>query len=92
VGFGAPKQEKWIYKWLPKLRVGGAMAVGGTFAYLSGQSKLPPKWMEERGLEWLWRLLNEPRRALRILKAVILFPLKISWYKFHQKPLWLGKN
>ncbi len=77
VAFGAPKQEKWIAKWLPKLKIGGAMAVGGTFRYISGESSLPPRWMEDTGLEWAWRLLREPWRAKRVLKATILFPLKL---------------
>lgn len=84
VGFGAPKQEKWIYKWLPKLNIGGAMAVGGTFSYLAGYSKLPPKWMKKCGLEWLWRLLTEPKRLKRIINAVIVFPLKVWLDKINQ--------
>ncbi|MCX6705630.1 MAG: WecB/TagA/CpsF family glycosyltransferase [Candidatus Woesebacteria bacterium] len=83
VGFGMPKQEKWIFKNLPRLAVGGAIAVGGTFNYVFGPAKLPPVWMEKGGLEWLWRLLHEPKRVLRILNAVIIFPLKVFWYKFH---------
>lgn len=83
VAFGVPKQEKWIAKWLTKLNIGGAMTVGGTFNYIAGKSKLPPKWMEEVGLEWLWRVIREPRRAKRVLKATILFPLKILMEKFH---------
>lgn len=82
VGFGAPKQEIWIHKWLPKLNCGGAMSVGGTFSYIAGRSPLPPEWMEGIHLEWLWRLVREPRRLPRILTAVIIFPLKVFWYKF----------
>jgi N-acetylglucosaminyldiphosphoundecaprenol N-acetyl-beta-D-mannosaminyltransferase len=85
VGFGAPKQEKWIHKWLSKLNVGGAMAVGGTFSYLADYSKLPPAWMERAGLEWLWRLLKEPGRIKRIVSAVVIFPLKVLCSKFWQK-------
>lgn len=77
VGLGCPKQEKWIYKWLPKLNVGGAMTVGGTFRYLAGLSPLPPKWLEKAGLEWLWRAIHEPKRAGRIIKAVFIFPLRV---------------
>jgi N-acetylglucosaminyldiphosphoundecaprenol N-acetyl-beta-D-mannosaminyltransferase len=82
VGFGAPKQEKWIHNWLPKLNIGGAMAVGGTFSYISGKSSLPPSWMEVTHFEWLWRLLHEPRRVSRILNAVVIFPLKVIVSKF----------
>jgi N-acetylglucosaminyldiphosphoundecaprenol N-acetyl-beta-D-mannosaminyltransferase len=77
VAFGNPKQEIWIHKNLSKLNIGGAMAVGGAFRYVAGISKLPPKWMEEAGLEWLWRLTTEPRRIKRIFNAWPLFPLKV---------------
>ncbi|QQG41579.1 MAG: WecB/TagA/CpsF family glycosyltransferase [Candidatus Woesebacteria bacterium] len=81
VAFGNPKQEIWIHKNLSKLKIGGAMAVGGTFRYVAGFSKLPPKWMEKAGLEWLWRLIKEPNRFKRIFNAFPIFPIKIFWYK-----------
>jgi len=81
VGFGAPKQEYWIDKWLPKLKVNVAMGVGGTFNYISGKVKLPPNWMEKAGLEWLWRLITQPRRLKRIFNALVVFPLRVYKYK-----------
>lgn len=81
VAFGNPKQEIWIHQNLPKLNIGGAMAVGGTLRYVAGQSILPPKWMAQIGLEWLWRLVTEPKRIGRIFRAVIIFPLKFFIYK-----------
>lgn len=83
VAFNAPKQEKWLIKWLPNLEIGGGMVVGGTFRYISGQSKLPPKWIESLGLEWAWRLLTEPRRIKRVLRAFPVFPLKVFLYKLN---------
>ena len=77
VAFGNPKQEIWIYKNFEKLDIGGAMAVGGTLRYVSGLSKLPPKWIENAGLEWLWRLITEPWRFKRILNAWPVFPWKV---------------
>lgn len=77
-----PKQEKWVYRWYKELDIGGAMVVGGTFRYLAGDAKLPPKWLEEKGLEWLWRLLTEPKRAKRIFAAFPKFPLEVFLYKF----------
>jgi len=78
VAFGAanPKQEKWIYKNLPKLKIGGAMGVGGTLDYLAGKAPLPPKWAEGT-FEWLWRLYTQPWRFGRIIRAIILFPWKV---------------
>jgi N-acetylglucosaminyldiphosphoundecaprenol N-acetyl-beta-D-mannosaminyltransferase len=90
VGFSPPKQEKWLSKWLPELKVGAAMTVGGTFEYMSGRAKLPPKWMGDTGLEWLWRLITRPtdkfspsslKRVKRVLTAFPIFPLKIFWRK-----------
>ncbi|HET7099082.1 MAG TPA: WecB/TagA/CpsF family glycosyltransferase [Patescibacteria group bacterium] len=89
VAFNNPKQEIWIHKQslplrgknFPQLNIGGAMAVGGTFRYIAGLSKLPPKWMEELGLEWVWRLITEPYRIKRIFNAWPIFPLKVFWYK-----------
>ena len=82
VGFNAPKQEKWVYKWLPELNVGSAMVVGGTFDYFAGKTSLPPKWMENLGLEWLWRLIREPWRVGRIFNAVVVFPARVILSKF----------
>lgn len=84
VGFGAPKQEIWIAKNLSKLKVKGAMAVGGTFNYITGVISEPPKWMEKSGLEWLWRLIKEPVRFGRIWNAVVVFPWKVYKYKLAQ--------
>ena len=77
VAFGNPKQEIWIHDNLSKLSIGGAMAVGGTFRYIAGTSKLPPKWMARSGLEWLWRLITEPIRFSRVFRAVIVFPIRV---------------
>ncbi len=77
VAFGAPKQEIWIHNNLQKLKVKGAMAVGGTFRYIAGMSPLPPEWMEKTGLEWLWRLITEPGRLPRIFNAVVVFPIEV---------------
>src|SRR5258706_3121538 len=81
VAFGNPKQEIFTAKYLPKLNVGGMMAVGGAFRYIAGMSPLPPKWMEEFGLEWLWRLVTEPVRLARIWNAVVVFPWKVFIFK-----------
>jgi N-acetylglucosaminyldiphosphoundecaprenol N-acetyl-beta-D-mannosaminyltransferase len=82
VGFNAPKQEKWVYKWLPHLKVGSAMVLGGTFDYFAGRAALPPEWMEKLGLEWLWRLIREPWRAPRIFNAVVVFPIRVVASRF----------
>ncbi|MBD3251518.1 WecB/TagA/CpsF family glycosyltransferase [Candidatus Uhrbacteria bacterium] len=76
VAFGHPKQERWIEKHLedmPSVKV--VVGVGGTLDYWSEHLPRPPKWIRNLGLEWLYRLLTQPRRWKRILNAVIVFPL-----------------
>lgn len=80
VGFGHPKQERWIARYsseFPRLRV--VMGVGGTFDYWAGRVRRAPAFLQASGLEWLWRLSQQPWRALRILRAVILFPVLACW-------------
>lgn len=75
VAFGHNKQEKWIVEFahqIPSLKV--AMGVGGTLSFWAGTAKRAPRWMQRLGLEWLWRLICEPYRVGRILKATIVFP------------------
>ena len=62
VGLGAPKQEKWIADFYQKLDVPISIGIGGSFELISGMVNRAPKWMQQAGLEWLFRLLLEPRR------------------------------
>ncbi|MBI1813047.1 WecB/TagA/CpsF family glycosyltransferase [Candidatus Peregrinibacteria bacterium] len=78
VAFGAPAQDLWIadhLKDLPSVRV--AMGVGGTFDFLAGERARAPRVFQYLGLEWLWRLVLEPRRWKRIWNAVVVFPLLV---------------
>src|SRR3989344_1426988 len=85
IGFRAPVQEKWLYRYLPQLNIGGAMVVGGTFDYISGRKPLPPAWIADTGLAWLWRLLKGDQKAKRIINAFPKFALKIYLTKLLQK-------
>ena len=74
VAFGAPQQDKWIARNLPRLQVAMAMGVGGSFDFIAGVVPRAPQWMRDRGLEWLYRLLRQPwrlRRMLRLPRFVI---------------------
>lgn len=62
VGLGAPKQELFIDQHLRGLRVPVAIGVGGSFEMISGRLKRAPMWMQDKGLEWFHRLLQEPNR------------------------------
>jgi exopolysaccharide biosynthesis WecB/TagA/CpsF family protein len=65
VGLGAPKQERWMHEHKDRLRVPVLVGVGAAFDLLSGRQKQAPCWMREHGFEWLFRLLQEPRRLWR---------------------------
>ncbi len=62
VALGNPKQEKWIRMYAGELAVPVCIGVGGTFDMIAGITKRAPRWMQRAGLEWLFRLLQEPRR------------------------------
>lgn len=78
VAFGAPEQELWIKENIKKFKnVKVAMGIGGTFDYIAGIKKRAPSWMRQLGLEWVYRLLQQPSRIARIFDATIRFPLAI---------------
>lgn len=65
VGMTAPKQEKWIYKNKHRLNVPLTGAIGAVFDFYAGTKKRAPEWVCKLGLEWLPRLLREPKRLFR---------------------------
>ncbi|MCU0489983.1 MAG: WecB/TagA/CpsF family glycosyltransferase [Chloroflexaceae bacterium] len=65
VALGTPKQEKWIKMHLHELGVPLCIGVGASFDFLAGTAKRAPVWMQKAGLEWFFRLVNEPRRLWR---------------------------
>lgn len=65
VARGVPLQEKWIAAHLAELDCACAIAVGGLFDFVSGRIPRAPAWMRRLGVEWTWRLLQEPRRMFR---------------------------
>ena len=78
VALGAVKQEKWINKNLenmPNIKL--AVGVGGTFDFVSGNVSRAPVILRKIGLEWLWRLIIQPKRFPRIINAVIIFPVLV---------------
>jgi N-acetylglucosaminyldiphosphoundecaprenol N-acetyl-beta-D-mannosaminyltransferase len=73
VAYGHPAQDLWIARNQPQLRMPVAIGVGGVFDYLAGVAPRAPHWMRRLGLEWLYRLIRQPRRWRRILTAVPRF-------------------
>lgn len=65
VALGAPRQDLWIRRYVSDLGVGAAIGVGGLFDFYSGRIPRAPQWLREMGLEWFYRLLQEPGRMWR---------------------------
>ncbi|MGQ9815914.1 MAG: WecB/TagA/CpsF family glycosyltransferase [Candidatus Roseilinea sp.] len=88
VAYGAPAQDLWLARNLPIIYgferpsdespglVG--MGVGGAFDFLAGAQRRAPKWMQDAGLEWLYRLLRQPRRWRRQL-VLVEFVWRVMW-------------
>lgn len=65
VGLGSPKQEYWMAQHAAHIDAAVLIGVGAAFDFLAGTGKRAPVWMQRSGLEWLYRLLSEPRRLWR---------------------------
>jgi N-acetylglucosaminyldiphosphoundecaprenol N-acetyl-beta-D-mannosaminyltransferase len=72
VGLGCPRQDVWAYEYRDLLSV-PIIAVGGAFGVLGGKVPQAPEWMQDRGLEWVFRLWSEPRRLWR--RYLLLNPI-----------------
>jgi N-acetylglucosaminyldiphosphoundecaprenol N-acetyl-beta-D-mannosaminyltransferase len=64
VGTGVPRQEKWMARMRGRLEVPVMSAVGAAFDFHAGRISQAPPWMQDRGLEWTYRIAQEPRRLL----------------------------
>jgi N-acetylglucosaminyldiphosphoundecaprenol N-acetyl-beta-D-mannosaminyltransferase len=79
VGLSTPKQEKFMAEFLPRLDVTLMIGVGAAFDFHSGRVKQAPRWMQRTGLEWFYRLCQEPGRlAKRYIRNNPLFVVKIA--------------
>lgn len=77
VAYGAPKQDAWIARNLPRLQVRMAMGVGGAFDFIAGVIPRAPDNMQKYGLEWLYRLYKQPWRIRRMLRLPLFVGLVI---------------
>ncbi len=68
VAYGAPQQDKWIARNLPRLEVKVAMGIGGSLDFIAGVVPRAPQWMRQYGIEWLYRLLRQPWRLRRMTR------------------------
>lgn len=79
VGLGTPKQDYWVARHRAQLHAPVLIAVGAAFDFHAGLLRQAPRWMQQSGLEWLFRLLQEPRRlAYRYLVYNPLFVLRVA--------------
>jgi N-acetylglucosaminyldiphosphoundecaprenol N-acetyl-beta-D-mannosaminyltransferase len=76
-GLGAPKQEFLIHRHIRRLNVPLAIGIGGSFEILSGKLKRAPEWMQSCGLEWAYRLSQEPSR---LWKRYLIGNAEFLWH------------
>lgn len=84
VAYGAPKQDAWIARNLPRLNVAMAMGIGGSFDFIAGVIPRAPVWMRNAGLEWLYRLYLQPSRIGRMMRLP-RFVLVFLWWRHFRR-------
>jgi len=82
VGMTAPKQEKWAYSTKNQLYVGHICCIGAVFDFYAGTINRPPQWMINLGMEWLGRLISEPKRLWK--RYLISSPIIIKDALLHK--------
>jgi len=82
VAITSPKKENFINRWREELGIDFVMGVGGTFDVVAGKVKRAPLWMQRWGLEWLYRVIQEPRR---MWKRYLLTNSKFAWLLIKEK-------
>jgi N-acetylglucosaminyldiphosphoundecaprenol N-acetyl-beta-D-mannosaminyltransferase len=86
VGIGAPLQEKWMTRMRPRLEAPVLVGVGAAFDFIAGRKRQAPGWMQRRGLEWAFRLSQEPRRLLsRYLRYNPAFVAAVARQYFRER-------
>jgi N-acetylglucosaminyldiphosphoundecaprenol N-acetyl-beta-D-mannosaminyltransferase len=82
VGLGSPKQDLWMALYRPHLTAPLLIGVGAAFDFLSGTKRQAPRWMRRSGLEWVFRLVQEPRR---LWKRYLVYNTLFVWQIMRQK-------
>ena len=79
VGMGVPKQDIFIYENMYKYQIPMSFSIGGTIDFIAGEQKIAPKWMRVIGMEWLYRMLCDPKRMFKryIIDDMLIF--KLAW-------------
>ena len=88
LGLGNPKQELWFHRNRHRLTVPVSIGVGGTFAFIAGEVKRAPKWIQKFNLEWVFRITQDParlwRRYAKGLYELAGLSLPLLWYRLRQ--------
>jgi len=79
LALGTPKQELWIARHRKELDFGVALCVGAGIDYFAGVQRRCPKFLARIGVEWIWRLLSEPKRLGRRYAQCLLFMPELVW-------------
>ena len=82
VAFSSPKKEFWVNKYLHQLNIPFVMGVGGSFDVVAGVTTRAPKWMQDHGLEWFYRFIQEPKR---MFKRYIVGNVKFVSYVYKER-------
>lgn len=89
VGMGMPMQERWLLDNWSRIDANIALTGGAVFDYISGDLKRAPTWMTDNGLEWLGRLLIEPRRLWqRYIVGNPVFLARVIRERLHHRQAW----
>jgi N-acetylglucosaminyldiphosphoundecaprenol N-acetyl-beta-D-mannosaminyltransferase len=84
VGLGAPRQEIWLQRNAPRLNARVAIAAGATIDFLAGEQVRAPRWIQALRLEWMFRLLSDPKRLTgRYAHDAVVFPRLVAaeWWR-----------
>lgn len=86
VAFSSPKKEYWVHKYIDQIGIPFVMGVGGSFDVVAGVTDRAPTWMQEHGLEWFYRFIQEPGRLWkRYIIGNLKFVVLTYRYKFAKK-------
>ena len=79
VGMGVPKQDIFIYENMNKYNIPMSFSIGATIDFIAGVQKRAPKWINSIGFEWLYRLINNPKRMFKRYLRDDLLIFKLAW-------------
>lgn len=85
VAFSSPKKEYWVHKYLQQTKIPFVMGVGGSFDVVAGVTSRAPLWMQNHGLEWFYRFIQEPGR---LWKRYVIGNFKFVLLTYREKYKW----